>query len=922
MIDNVRLISGQAPQPPIIVTQPQSQTVNAGSTASFSVAASSITPLGYQWRLNGTNLAGASNSTLTLTNVQLAQAGSYAVQVTNNVGSVVSSNATLTVVTAPFVGVTNGSFEFGLNGWTTTGAVTVQGPPSGGTAAGTDGTHAANIGAFDATGSGLFQTLSVSPGTNYLLRFDSAANSPSLGRTSVVQVVVQAGAQVLASVLVTDVAVLPAGGTNGFTARSLSFVVPAGVFSLTLEFLDQSPNGGQGVDTMIDNVRLIATQPPVIVSQPQSQSIFAGGTANFSVAASGAAPLVYQWRFNGTNLVGASSSTLTLTNVQPTQAGSYAVQVTNSVGSILSSNAMLTVLAPANGVTNGSFEFGLAGWTTTGAVTVQGPPSGGTAAGTDGTHAANIGAFDATGSGLFQTVNVLPGTSYLLSFDSAANSPSLGRTSVVQVVVQAGAQALSSAPVTDVAVLPTGGTNGFTPRSLSFVVPAGVFSVTLEFLDQSPNGGQGVDTMIDNVRLFPGQAQAPTIVTQPQSQTVNAGSTASFGVATSGTFPFSYQWRFNGTNLAGTSSSTLTLTNVQPTQAGSYSVQVTNSAGSIVSSNATLTVVTAPFVGVTNGSFEFGLNGWTTTGAVTVQGPPSGGTAAGTDGTHAANIGAFDATDSGLFQTLNVVPGTNYLLSFDSAANSPSLGRTGVVQVVVQAGAQVLASTLVTDVAVLPTGGTNGFTARNLSFVVPDGVFNVTLEFLDQSPNGGQGVDTMIDNVRIMRNRPPVASNFTAATMQNQAISIPAEKLAASAADPDGDLLSVSGVSATGTNGGSVILSGGAVTYTPASNTIGVDRFSYTVSDGRGAFSSAFVLVQIRSADQISGNMLPPVPVPGGIQVSFVGILGRTYTLQRSTAASGPWSILSPVTVGSYGVGTYTDTNAPSGSAFYRTVYP
>ena len=71
-----------------------------------------------------------------------------------------------------------------------------------------------------------------------------------------------------------------------------------------------------------------------------------GGTANFSVTASGALPLSYSWNFNGTNIAGATNTSLTLTNVQLNQAGNYAVLVTNVYGSVLSSNAILTVNLP------------------------------------------------------------------------------------------------------------------------------------------------------------------------------------------------------------------------------------------------------------------------------------------------------------------------------------------------------------------------------------------------------------------------------------------------------------------------------------------------------------------------------------------------------------------------------------------------
>jgi hypothetical protein len=82
---------------------------------------------------------------------------------------------------------------------------------------------------------------------------------------------------------------------------------------------------------------------PVITSQPTNETVAVGGTASFTVVAGGTLPLSYEWNFNGTNISGATNSTLTLTNVQSTQAGNYTVLVTNRLGSILSSNAVLTV---------------------------------------------------------------------------------------------------------------------------------------------------------------------------------------------------------------------------------------------------------------------------------------------------------------------------------------------------------------------------------------------------------------------------------------------------------------------------------------------------------------------------------------------------------------------------------------------------
>ena len=87
----------------------------------------------------------------------------------------------------------------------------------------------------------------------------------------------------------------------------------------------------------------------------------------------------------------------------------------------------------------------------------------------------------------------------------------------------------------------------------------------------------------------------PTIVTQPSAAAVAAGDTFMFNVTASGTMPMAYQWRCNGTNLSDATGDSLTLTNVQASDAGSYTVLVTNVAGSVTSNPALLTVNTAPF---------------------------------------------------------------------------------------------------------------------------------------------------------------------------------------------------------------------------------------------------------------------------------------------------------------------------------------
>lgn len=85
---------------------------------------------------------------------------------------------------------------------------------------------------------------------------------------------------------------------------------------------------------------------PTITAQPTNTTIVAFNNVSFSVAASGA-NLSYQWRFNGSTVVGGTNATLTLTNVQPSQEGLYQALVLNPSGSVASSNAFLRVMVPA-----------------------------------------------------------------------------------------------------------------------------------------------------------------------------------------------------------------------------------------------------------------------------------------------------------------------------------------------------------------------------------------------------------------------------------------------------------------------------------------------------------------------------------------------------------------------------------------------
>jgi Immunoglobulin domain/Bacterial Ig domain/Fibronectin type III domain/Immunoglobulin I-set domain len=95
---------------------------------------------------------------------------------------------------------------------------------------------------------------------------------------------------------------------------------------------------------------------------------------------------------------------------------------------------------------------------------------------------------------------------------------------------------------------------------------------------------------------LPQVGTAPSIITQPISQSVVQGSNTTFSVVANGTAPLSYKWLFAGNDISGATSNALALANVQTNQAGVYSVVISNSFGTVTSDPANLTVIIPPSI--------------------------------------------------------------------------------------------------------------------------------------------------------------------------------------------------------------------------------------------------------------------------------------------------------------------------------------
>ena len=139
---------------------------------------------------------------------------------------------------------------------------------------------------------------------------------------------------------------IPAPGialTNETSGYIVGVPTTAGVYSNWMIASD-----GWKPDRTISNQLIITIAdltPPSIVTPPASQTVAPGATVTMSVVATSAPPITYRWQHNGLNIFGATNATLTLSNVQPTHAGTYTVLVTGPDGTT-STNAELVVTGP------------------------------------------------------------------------------------------------------------------------------------------------------------------------------------------------------------------------------------------------------------------------------------------------------------------------------------------------------------------------------------------------------------------------------------------------------------------------------------------------------------------------------------------------------------------------------------------------
>jgi Immunoglobulin domain len=345
-----------------------------------------------------------------------------------------------------------------------------------------------------------------------------------------------------------------------------------------------------------NGLALIGNGPPVFPGLTANRTVRRGSPACFRMMAVGALPITYQWNCNGTNIPGATNSFFIEPNVQPNQASNYY--------SLTASNAFGTATSGAMVLSEVPLEVGIQPQTLTALL------------GENGTFNAT-----ALGEGPFGYQWQFDGT----NIDGATNASlfltylQLNQSGAYSVVVRNiyGSVTNSSAGLSVVPLLLTGQPQGQT-------VPAGtnitlgvtatgqqLFSYQWMWNDTNLIGATNASLGLSNIQFDEAGnyavlvsntygavmsstavlSVAPLVISsQPQPQTVVAGTIVTFSAVATGQALFNYQWLWNGTNLVDATNASLVLTNVEISQTGSYSVVISNMYGAVESSGALLTL--------------------------------------------------------------------------------------------------------------------------------------------------------------------------------------------------------------------------------------------------------------------------------------------------------------------------------------------
>lgn len=583
-----------------ITTQPISVTQNSGGSVSFSVTATGSGSLTYQWYKDAVIIPGATSNSISLPSISPSDSGNYTVKITGLCGQVTSNNAKLTVnflniITQPAATTIcqgsnytlsvsaqgNGTltYQWQKNGVNIAGATGATYLISGASVS-DSGTYSVNIsnGVLNVSSS----TAKITVYSNLVIQSQPVNFSQQVGTTATFKVVVTGGGNVVFQWLKNSIPI--SGASDSIYTINNVTVSDSGLFSCKITAT--CPIAPQTTVPAKMSVKFLQ-----ITSQTATpQSICVGGNLNLSVTASSNFPITYQWKKNGTNITSANASTFSITNVAISDSGDYRVFLANGVDTLSGGIIKVNVLSAPSITTQPVSQTVVLGSSVTLSVGVSG---GGTlnyqwkknnvniASSNSPTYTIAAAAKSDSGdytcviTGICGTVTTATAT-LKVNYITISQSPTLitqpcDSTNVTFFVTASSNSVFTYQWKKNGVAIPGATSSAFSINPVTNA-DTGKYYVTITNAYQSVNS----DSVVLTLR------QKPFIVTQPLSQSINAGATLTLTTSVTGYAPLTYQWKKDGVALsigpriASVTNSSLVITNVNVNDSGDYTVVISN----------------------------------------------------------------------------------------------------------------------------------------------------------------------------------------------------------------------------------------------------------------------------------------------------------------------------------------------------------
>lgn len=594
--------------PPGILINPTNTIGVKGRTATLSAWAAGSTPLTYYWTKDGV-IAGEGTN-LVINPVLESSVGTYQVVVSNAYGTATSLTASLSLayppdilsqspntsvlIGTPFsieVTPTNATWCQWLRNGTlfSNGSYTLN----------VDNAAPTNTGSFVAVLTNVWGSHTSAPIVVTLLTPPTISQQPTggtfnPGETGTLGVTAIGSPTLKYQWRKEGVAIT--GATNSML--TLSSIQPAqeGYYTVVVT------NAYGAVTSSVTAVTV--RQIPVITTQLTNKTINQGQTLTLTIAVTGRSPFTYVWKKDSMTLPSATTATLSIPNVQATDAGNYSVTIANADGSAISTTATVSVnilpyaktqtltLTPTKGATC-TLSANAGG---TSPFTYQWKKNGSSLSGaTASTYVmTNI---QTTSDGTYSvTVGNVAGTAtYSVAIVTVKDAPSITQQPATQ-IVSPGANVTFSVVA-----------SGRTPMSYQWrknnIDIQGATSASYTLLGVTTNNEGNYSVIVQNSDGLAGSSQAtlvvakpPTITLSPANKQVVYGGSVSFSCGVSGTSPFTYQWYKNGSPIAGATNATYNIPSVHLADEGTYVMTVANAQGSASSTPCTLSILYPPTI--------------------------------------------------------------------------------------------------------------------------------------------------------------------------------------------------------------------------------------------------------------------------------------------------------------------------------------